>query len=576
MGSVPLKLYYLSHDTEAWRRTYLLVRDLYGGNIPDISKSLDKRDMLPKYGIPIEAWIDLRVLDRWFREVIPIPLVSMMDFVLSLQRDDGSFSTDGVIPHSGATYRAVELATLLGIAGHPDVIKSVYFLQRSLRDGGLASPGPVEGAILEVGTTARFMHVLIKLQRSLGIHEFSETVERMRNFLISRLCDFGDEVAWHTDLEPSEIDSPEECITGATSLATYSLALLGKREDRDTLAKACKWLIRRQRANGGWADAKDGEPNADNTFNAVRALYISREKLKEDLYLKRRLEDSLNRALDFLSGLNPYELPTVSQRSMLLRALLLYAEDPFEPKVVKAIEALVEMNDRWYSKEAHLYNEILIAGISLAEWLIKVKERGEDPYKRARNSSNKALRFLFSFPVEMPPFFRGYRTGVKEKLLNFFTELRLSYRFIKLLSESITLRDILALVLAIFIMFGVFLSGDFIKAIVLPERDRTADLYSTFFISLIYFFWLTIKFKLRSSLFHFLATTLISLGISLLLIDGWLKYSDETVYMTVHSQDLLPKVRLVLALALILDVGRRLINISQIDRILISKRTCGE
>lgn len=574
MSNIPLNLYYISQDTETWRRVYLLISDVYGSNVPHPYKSLDKRDLLPKYGIPIEAWIDLRILETWFREKLPIPLVSMVEYIFRLQRNDGSFSVDGVIPNSGATYRAVELATLLGIVDHSKVVRAISFLQKSLKKGGLASPGPVEGAILEVGTTARFMHVLLKVQRSLGSSEFFKPIEDMRNFLISRFCDFGDEAAWHTDLMPSEISSPEECITGATSLALYSLALLGKREDADKIAKVCKWLIRRQRIDGGWADARGGESNVDNTFNVVRALLTSKKFLKDDIYLSNRLEDSLKKAHIFLTSIDPYELPTVSLRAMLLRALILYETDPFEPKVIRALESIVDIKGLWYSKEAHLYNELLIVGISVAEWLSKVKERKENPYERAGNSSSRALRFLFSFPVEMPPFFQGYRTGVKEKFLNFLTETRCSnYHLIKLLTESITLKDIFALILAVFIMLGVFLNEDFINAIVLPERNHIVNIYSTVVICLIYLLWLVVKFKLRNSLFHFIVTTLISIGISFLLINSWLKYSNEIVYLTVNNKDFLPKIRLILTLALILDVGRRLINISNIlDKSILAKK----
>ncbi len=213
--------------------------ELYGSEVPDPEVALNKRDLLVQYGIPVEAWIDLRILETWFRKGLPIPIVCLFSYVLSLQREDGSFSVDGVVPNSGATYRSIELALLLGLKDNSRVRKAADYLVNSLREGGLASPGPFEGALLEVGTTARFLHILYRFD-SLS---YRDAVESMRDFILSRAYVRDNEAAWHTDVPPDGIDNIDSCITGATSLALYSLCLLKKSEDRDLTNKGARWLV---------------------------------------------------------------------------------------------------------------------------------------------------------------------------------------------------------------------------------------------------------------------------------------------------------------------------------------------
>ncbi len=565
MGSIPLNLYHISLSSNTWRKVYLMLSDVYGSEVPDPTVRLDKRDLLVRYGIPIEAWIDLRVLDRWFISRIPIPLVSMLSYVLSLQREDGSISVDGIIPNSGATYRAVELALLLGVYDDTRVIKAVDFLLKSLRDGGLPSPGPVEGAVLEVGTTARFLHILTRLNKEKGGSVYVRHIEGMRAFLLSRVCVEGDEAAWHTDLTPEEVGTIRSCITGATSLALYSLCLLGKKEDVDLIRKVCRWLVNQQKEDGGWSDSQDGFSNVDNTFNVVRALKHSEPFL--DRHLKDQVASALARSREFLSSINPRDLRTVSLRSMLTRSRLILLEDPLHPEVLGALEGLTDMKDMWYTPKAHLYNEILIAGICIGEWVNSLKE---DPYRVAKKSKNRSLVFLFSFPAEIPPFFPGHREGVGERLLNFLTRTGHGQGLVEKLIESITLRDIGSLLISTVLLVGVFLNEDFIKAVILPERTRAVDLYATLFVLVLFSFWLVLKFRFRSNLCHFFTTTTLSVAISFLILWGWLRFSNDLIAEALTSGDLMPVLRLLLTFSLILDIGRRLINVSEIDRILIS------
>ena len=565
MANLPLTLYHISQSPSVWRRVYNMLYDLYRSDVPDPEVSLSRRDLLIEYGIPVEAWIDLRILETWFRRGVPIPLACLLGYILSLQREDGSFSVDGITPNSGATYRTIELSLLLGAEENPKVRRAVEFLIGSLREGGLASPGPIEGALLEVGTTARFLHVLYRFDRE----TYQEAIESMRRFILSRACSGKDEMAWHTDLPSEELEGTDSCIGGATSLALYSLCLLGREEDRELIAKAVRWLLRRQKEGGGWSDSPEGSPNVDNTFNAVRALKASRDFLEPSL--RSEVERSLYKAREFLESVDPYDLKTVSLRAMHLRAMLLLAEDPLDKKILRSLKALTDLKDRWFSREGHLYNEMLIAGIALGELLRSVRA---NPYRLAREGYEE-LKDLFSFPVEIPSLLPGHRDGVGERLLNFLAKAHRGYRLAEKLSESITVRDIVSLIIATFLMLGVFLSEDFLRALILPERDQKVDLYSTILVLSLYLLWLFIKFRFRESFLHFVSTTLLSILIALFLLWGWLRYSNEMVSSLLKEGEILPLLRVLAVFSLILDVGRRLINVSELDRIILSRRPGG-
>lgn len=283
-----------------------------------------------------------------------------------------------------------------------------------------------------------------------------------------------------------------------------------------------------------------------------------------------KVERSLEEARKFLNRIDPYELRAVSLRAMYLRAKLLLIEDPLDKKVLKSLKALTDMKDRWFSKEGHLYNEMLIAGIAIGEWLCSVKE---NPYRLVREGGNEELKELLSFPVEIPPLFSGHRDGVGERLLNFLVRTHRGYRLVEKLSESFTIRDMVSLIVAAFLMLGIFLSEDFLKALILPERNSKVDVYSTLIVISLYFLWLSIKFRFRESILHFLITTILSILIALFLLWGWLRYSDEMVSFLLKEGEILPLLRIVIVFSLILDVGRRLINVSELDRILLSRRS---
>jgi len=141
---IPVNLYYFSTSTDEWRKLYVLLNDVYNGPVPSLEKRLN-RDLLYRYKIPLEAWIDLRIIEIWIKHKLPIPLISMLSYILSIQRRDGSLSVDGIIPNSGATYRTIELANLLGLAENKKIKKAIRFLSNSIYScKGLPAPGPVD------------------------------------------------------------------------------------------------------------------------------------------------------------------------------------------------------------------------------------------------------------------------------------------------------------------------------------------------------------------------------------------------------------------------------------------------
>ncbi len=570
MTLIPTNLYYIYRSSSDWRKAYLLIYNIYGSDVPDISKSLDKRDLLPKFGLPVEAWIDLRIIDRWFKEVIPIPLVAIFHYLLNIQKEDGSLSIDGVIPNSGATYRTIELALLLGLWDNTGVRKAVEFLTNSLKNGGLASPGPVEGALLEVGTTARFLYILKTYQSTLNTDKYADKIMEMENFILSRVFIHGEEAAWHTDLHPMEVGDIDRCITGATSLALFALNSIYEdgNQNAELIQKVCRWLVRQQKDDGGWSDAKDGLSNVDNTFNVVRALISSLPKLEGEV--KKQVETSLEKTKEFLRKTEGRNLNKVSLKAMLLRARLMLWKNPMCSEVMEALEDLIKAHSEWYHPSRHIYNEILISAVAIAEWLRALRKANIDPYREAKRE--KQLRFLFAFPVEIPPFFPGHKEALSEKFLNFITKAKCGHSVITTIVDSITLRDTVAIVMSIFLMLGVFFSEDFINAVLLPQADGRVNFLSTFVMLFIYLGWILLKFRVRESFFNFLATTMLSVLVSYLLIAFWLRFVNASIYDAIQKNAPWSFIKLLLTYALIIDVGRRLINVSEIDKILLSRR----
>ena len=587
---IPINLYYFSTSTDAWRKLYILLNNVYKGSIPSIEKTLN-RDLLYEYKIPLEAWIDLRIIEIWIKHKLPIPLLSMLNYILSIQKKDGSLSVDGIIPNSGATYRTIEFANLLGLDENKKVKKAIKFLRDSLYNyKGLPAPGPVEGAIPEIGTTARFMHILLNID----YESYEKEINTMYKFLIEKVVVKNKMAAWHTDLDKTEIKNIEDCVTGATSLALYSIALMNKliksHQDKELIEKVSRWLIKKQNADGGWSEISSDKSNIDNTFNVLRALVEAKPFLSEEVL--KKLNISFEKANEFLNKIDPFKLETVSLKSMCLRTYLLMEKDPLSPNILTAAESIINIKDKWYNPHRHLYNEILIAGISLAEWRKKLEKNKIDVYAETKKGNSKALSFLFSIDAELSPFFSGYREGIRENILNFLTKLRCNHRFISIineLSKSITVKDILASIFATIVMLGFFFSEEFVNAIILPyipSKEAEFKVLLTFVFILIYSVWFLIKIKLRLNFLHLFMTTIISLAIAFFLVEIWLKYSNERIngyilsYLLEKSDIknpslLLDELRLIILYAFLIDIGRKLIDISIIDMIFMHERKRG-
>ena len=196
------KLYYLTQHTSYWRRAALMIHKKSDAGLalnPD--QDLQFRDDLCRFGMPVEAWIDFRVIADWVDQGLPIPLIAMSDYVLSRQCDDGSWSVDGVVVNSGATYRSLELCALLGFgSSDKQIAKGLHYLDNALINGGLQSPGPLPGAPIEIGTTARCLHTISLLQPD------SCAIGEMKNYLENALFVDSNLACWHTDADIASTD----------------------------------------------------------------------------------------------------------------------------------------------------------------------------------------------------------------------------------------------------------------------------------------------------------------------------------------------------------------------------------
>ena len=584
---LPIDLYIIHEDSGIWRKVYRIIHDIYGNSIflrEDIK--LNRRDLLIRYNLPPESWIDLETIEIWIRSFTPIPFMSILYHLFQYQESNGGIYINNKYPHSGSTYRMVEFATLIGVKSHRKIKKAIEFLINSLRYGGLPSPGPIDGAILEIGTTARFLHILdfyISHTQDIPLEEkiiYTKAIHDMVNFLKENVFRTDEKCAWHTNKHASELQHIDECIVGATSLALYAIVKVNlnkeilDKEIKELINKVCNWLVSVQDRKGGWSETVGGEPNIDNTFNAVRALKASIPFLEGELRVK--VLQSLERAKKYIYALNPSEFQIVSLKAMLVRSLLVINDEFYkDPFFIKALASLLEDRDKWYDKKAHIYNELLISSLALAETLYNLKKKGVlKRFIEDIKITNKTIyEFLFDFPVEIPPFYPGYKKSLGDRFLNALTKASVPIKVIDILSESITLRDIYSMMLSIFIFFTLIANEDFLKAIVLPNvpKGSSIDMFITGFIMLIYFAWLSLKFKFRVNTRNFLSTTLLSLLASHILFTYWLKYSFEIVSSVDPIATPYPYIRLLLSVSLILDLGKKLFDISQINKLFLTK-----
>ena len=533
-----------------WRRAaYLLHRESPHGLALNPDDPLEFRDQMDRYHLPSEAWIDFRILTRWIRAGVPIPLIVILDFVLSQQCPDGSWSVDGRLPNSGACYRSLEYAARMGL-GDKDVRlkKGLDFLEISLEKGGLRSPGPLPGMPLEVGTTARCLHVFSLLRPD------SPAVLEMQSWLYARLFVSGELACWHTDYV---IDDPNQGITGATSLALFALLRCGA-PDREMVGRVVRWLLRVQNPDGGWPDKPGALSSIDNTYNVSRALLEAR---KRGVTIEG-LNEALAKTEQFVY--QPVHLHSASPSSlaMTLRARLLFTRGAFDRPVIESVDALEQCKEHWYTPTAHYYNAILICGLALAEWLDKAREEG-NPYERTRDS--RGLRFLLDFPVDIPPFCPGYRGGIYERLLGALAAGRM-YPAASLIEETFTIRDFGGMVLGLILFFAVYVDADLLHAVMVRGEGHAYTLP----FGLLYAAWLLLKWRDRSTTLNFLATTLLAWGLAMGLM-AWLGTAWKTGGEIPSWHDWRDPAfwRLGLFFALMIDAGRRLVRQTHLDRIFI-------
>jgi hypothetical protein len=258
---------------------------------------------------------------------------------------------------------------------------------------------------------------------------------------------------------------------------------------------------------------------------------------------------------------------------MLLRARLLFVKCPYDVEITRVLDAITDRAQEWYSPQAPFYNAVLIVGLALAEWLKLARSDGNNPYARKRGNKDKALALLFDFPVQMPSFYPGSKGGVVEKLLNRLATTRL-HRLANFIEGSLTLHDISAMCLSVLIFFGVYVDSDLIKTIMLPNEPLA---YTTPLL-VIYVSWLLVKWRNRPSALNFISTTLLAVTMAWGLV-LWLGLSNEHIGKALIGKTLgnivigSPELwRLILFFALFIDIGKRLINLTHLDRLLIDPR----
>jgi len=549
------KLYYLAQNTSHWRRAaFIIHKKTKPGLILNPDQDLQFRDDLNRFGLPVEAWIDFRILADWVSKGVPIPVIAMLDYILSKQYNDGSWSADGIIPSSGSTYRSLEICAFLDFGlSNEQVAKGVHYLENALIDGGLQSPGPIPGAPIEVGTTARCLHTVSMLRPD------SCAIAKIKNYLENAIFFDGDLACWHTD---AELASTDEGVTGASGLALHALLKTGS--DVSSLNGVVRWLVQMQNNDGGWGELKGGPSNVDNTFNVLRALKIS---LRERADVNG-LEEALRKGQNYVFKRSHIAREVeISNLAMSLRARLLFIDDPYDVKIMRVLEAITDRVDEWYSHKAPFYNAVLIVGLALAEWLSMAISAG-NPYARRRRNKDKALAFLLNFPVQMPGFYPGSKVGVVESLLNGLATTRL-HSLANFIEGSLTFRDINSMCLTVLIFFGVYVNSDLIKAVMLPNEPFTftAPLLA------IYLSWLLFKWHNRPSAMNFFSTTLLA-GMMAWGLTLWLGLSNGHIEKALNNMAMgSPELwRLMLFFTLFIDIGKQMISGANLDRLLIDSR----
>jgi len=547
---VPTNLYYIANHTGQWRRAALLIHKRCGHLALHPEMNLEFRDYMGKYGLPVEGWVDFQIIAAWIRDGLPIPLATMLHYVLSEQRKDGSWSVDEIVPNSGAMIRSLELCGLLDIDESLDQVRlGLEYLEEALQDGGLQFPVPLPGALIETGTTARCLYTLSMLR------PHSTKINEIKHYLEQTILLEGDFACWHT---VNSIQSVAQGITGASALALH--ALLQVDSQHDGLVKVVHWLVQRQNPDGGWGEKIEGLSSVDNTFNVLRALNLA---YKQGLSVKG-IEEALEKGRCYVYEKKHLDVHCqISSLAMLLRVRLLFAKTPYDPEIMQVLDAIAVRTNEWYNPKAHYYNAILIIGLALSEWLVKARSI-DNPYAHSRNKGDKGLAFMLDFPVRTPPFYQGARDGAIERLLDALVTTRFN-GLAPLMEDSITFRDVTAMFLTLIIFSGVYVNSDLINAILLPNASNQTS-YLIPFVS-IYGIWLWLKWRIRPNTVNFFATTGLAWFLSWGIIQ-WLGLSNKDILNVLQEMTNPSSLwRMLLFFALFIDIGKHLVSKLQLDKI---------
>lgn len=506
---------------------------------------------------------------------------------------------DGRLPNSGATYRSLEVALLLGV--DPDrewIRKGFEYLQKQVRVfGGLPSPGPVEEAPVEVGTTARFLHILLSHEKLK--HDWKGTIQELAGILLERCYETPSTICWHTDR--ADLKNADQGVVGATSLALYALLRIREIPELKDLwpiekaEKVVYWLLKAQKTDGSWGDKtglSKSPGNPDNTFNVIRALKTFLALFPQSP-MGPEVREALKRGLAFLKNcVSTGTQRPVSEQAMILRGILLFCDDPDDPvdpwheTVLKALDLLVKRKNEWFSPKAHYYNEFLITLLAIGEWLEKAGEISPERADFLRQQARRPfVNFLYEFPAEIYPFLPGYKDTLGERILNSFVRLKVQkiHTFTSLFFEIFNLQDVASLFLATFFFYTLFISEDFLRSLICVHLG-----WFTWIIVFLYMSWIALKVRTRHSWGNFILTTLFSFIIAgaLLKIINLTFVARNTLWIDprawgcgssgsseeVWRACLLPTLRVFLVLASMIDIGRKLIDLSSLDRLLLGRK----
>lgn len=363
----------------AWRRLSLICAD---GPLSGLAGQ-QLVGQLEELGIPRHHYGLVRVMLSWRQAFIP-PDVAFALWLLreKLPKNGGLPRRASTDPEdTGPTIRYIQLATDAGETLDTDPALQMlasWLIDQQLSDGSIpANLGTNEG---EAGTTARALRALKRINHA----ALSDNTDRMRRYLVEQALSGSHGTAW------SYSPHDHTLVTGATSLA--ALALLEHSADEALLPDIFRFLIAAQNASGGWSEVPGHTPTIHNTFNAVRAINLARDKGVVD----GRFDGALASATQWFRG--EMNRRTSSRDTLdLSYALRLAAElDMLQEEPSKKLAlALCQRRSKFLDNEADLYAETEIAALAILECSRRLE---------AASKNNREWAWRWSLPSLPPPF----------------------------------------------------------------------------------------------------------------------------------------------------------------------------